>query len=914
MLSGSDWYQDEARLMVELQRSNRGAARLLAIDGYDNIRELRRGGQGIVFCGTQRSTRRRVAIKVLLDGAFASPTARRRFEREIELVAALRHPNIVQVYDSGVTDDGRLYCVMEYIDGVPLDEMIPIFTLGRGGDGRTTRLRSSPTAAATDRARIRAALALFVKICDAMNAAHLRGIIHRDLKPSNIRVDPQGEPHVLDFGLAKESPAATAGNGDTRFARDAMTASGEFMGSLPWASPEQAETRHETIDIRTDVYSLGVMLYQLLTGNFPYDVHGRLEDVLRHIARSDPANPRSFRPGIDGEVETIVLKCLAKEPERRYQSAGELARDIRRYLAGEPIEARRDSAWYVLRKNLRRFKAAVAVAAAFVVLAVAFAVTMFVLYQRATDAEAQAAKRLVEVNAAHEAEKTARERAEDEAAKARQTYDVLVRMISSADPKQAQGRELTVRELLDQAARTAATDLAGQPELEAALRQVLGGTYLSLGALPEAAAQLDAAAEIRTRVLGPEHPDTLDALDDQAHCRHARGDAAGAAEQLRDVLDARRRVLGPDAPPTLETTNNLGVTLLAASPAEAVELLQGALEGRTRVLGPSHEDTLVTAGNLAVALKTLGRLDEAEALYRGAYEGMAAAHGPDHPATINALGNLASFLDARGQPAEAERLDREVLERRQRVLGPEHPATLHAMSNLALALGERGADAEAEALFRAALAVALRTLGAEARETLVLMNNLAHFLQWNGRPGEAAPLFEQVVETRLRVLGDEHADTLLSRANLAALYSAQGRTFEAERLLRETLEIQRCVLGPQHLSTLITLNNLAHEIAARGDLAAAEPLQREVVEAAEATLTAEHWITAGFRGNWGATLTKLGRYDEAEAQLQAALEVLRRVLGDAHDRTRGVATRLVELYEEIGAFDAADRHRALLGS
>ena len=341
------------------------------IPGYEIVRELHRGGQGVVFQAVQRSTKRKVALKVLYDNPLEGSKGRARFEREVEVLSQLDHPNIVGVLDSGEAD-GSFWYAMDYISGVTLRELID-------------RTRDTPMA-------ISDALALFAKVCDAVNAAHLAGVIHRDLKPSNVIVDGRGEPHIVDFGLAKVGVGSVTHTSKVEL----MTVTGQFIGSLPWASPEQAEGRSNALDVRTDVYSLGVMLYQLLTGGrFPYEVIGHMKDVLDNILRRAPDRPSTVRRQIRDEVETIVLKALSKERERRYQTAGELGRDLQRYLAGEPIEAKRDSGWYVVRTTVRRYRVPAAIGGGLIAATVVVAVVMSVLWSRAKDAEARAEAALV---------------------------------------------------------------------------------------------------------------------------------------------------------------------------------------------------------------------------------------------------------------------------------------------------------------------------------------------------------------------------------------------------------------------------------------------------------------------------------------------------------------------------------------
>ena len=534
-------------------------------------------------------------------------------------------------------------------------------------------------------------------------------MIHRDLKPGNIRVDEHGQPHILDFGLAKVSAGDTSGPEQPV----AVTVTGHFIGSLPWASPEQVEGPAHRVDIRTDVYSLGVILFHMLTGRFPYDVAGNMRDVVDNILTVESPKPSVIRRQINDEVDTIVLKCLAKEPERRYQSAGELARDVQRYLAGDPIEAKHDSSWYMLRKGLRRHVVPVAFASLVLLFAFCSLIALVVVYQR---------------------EGRLREEAERQTSIARSVNAFLNDDLLAAVQPGEQGRDVSMLEVLDAASKRIAGKFVNQPLVEASIRGTLGHTYMELGKWKVALSHAERALAMRRAALGSEHTETLSAI--------------GLVARLY------RRMARYD---------------------ESEALFQELLSTARMTLGDRHELTTKAMNNLAVLYNGLGRFDEALRLNGEAMKVRLETLGEEHKDTLTSLNNQGYYYLQQSRYKEAEPLYTRVLEIRRRVLGTEHPHTLYSMSNLSTMYWRLGQFEEAELLQARRMELGRRVQGEHHPKTIRALRDLGEIYRDWGKFEQATPLLVGALETQQQLTGDEHPATASCMLSLSRLYQLQQR-------------------------------------------------------------------------------------------------------------------------------------------
>jgi serine/threonine protein kinase/Tfp pilus assembly protein PilF len=741
----------------------------------------RRRRHGVVYEAEQQRPKRLVALKVIHGGRFVDDYQIKLFEREAQALARLKHPGIAAIYESGRTPDGQHFFAMELVRGETLKDYLE--KAGRGGALTPTQLRER--------------LAIFRKISDAVTYAHQRGVIHRDLKPSNIIIqrefdssDYLHEPQtpgikILDFGLARitETDLAVATIG---------TEVGRIQGTLPYMSPEQVRGNPDEIDVRSDVYSLGVILSEMIAGRRPYDVHNAMLHEAVRVICDTPPEPlcRSWTgpKRLDRDLETIVEKTLEKQAPHRYQSVSALSEDISRFLTGQPILARPPSAVYQLRKLVVRHKVGFGFAASLVVLIAAFAIVMSI-----------------------QAERIARERdrANQEVETSGQVSDFLATMFEVSDPSEALGNKITAREILDKGAEKIKRDLKGQPLIQARLMNTMGRVYQNLGLYKDATPLITEALNTRRNLLGQEHPDLAESLDSLATLLYYKGEYKDAEPPYREALAMNRKLLGNEHAKVAENLNNLGLLMEAMGKFDESEsLLRQALAMRRKLLGAEHPDLLQSLNNLGLLLDSRRKFAEAEPILREALVLRRKILGNEHPFVANTLNNLAAVLHNKGDLQEAESLYREALAMRRKLLGDEHPAVAQSLNNLSSVLRKKGDFKEAEKLLREALAINRKLLGDNHPEVANYVFNLGNLFAAQKDDKQAEQYFRESLEIRRKALQVDHWQTAAAMFQVGSTLIRMRRYSEAEPYLLDCYRINKSQFGVDHAYTQATLNRL----------------------------------------------------------------------------------------------------------
>ena len=793
------------------------------IGPYRIVSEIGHGGMGAVYLAERADEQyqRQVAIKIVRSIAAPRLELGRRFRVERQILAGLQHPNIAQMLDGGVTQDGMPYLVMEYVKGVRIDEYCDLKALS-----------------------IRQRIELFRGLCSAVEHAHRNLVVHRDIKPGNILVTDDGLPKLLDFGIAKllqpdDTPEATVPT--------ALTGVADRPRTPEYASPEQVTGG--AITTATDVYALGIVLYELLAGRHPFaDFRSDVRTLERAICETEPRRPSaavasrilalSVIPQLRGDLDSIVLKTLRKESRERYLSVDQLSEDLNRYLAGFPVRARRGTRRYRAAKFIRRHRFGVAAAAAFVLVLVAFGTSMSVLTLRLARERARSNE---EAFRARQAEQTSDAvnhfLQEDVLAQASASYQAGSGPNAKGDP------DLKVRTALDRAAAGIEGKFSQQPLVEASIRQTIGQAYANLGLLSAAQTQWEHSLDLFQRFSGKRNANTLDAMRILGDLYMREGEYAKAQDLYRDTLEIDRQVLGPQHPETIGAMYSLGVLYTREGYfARSESLLSESLELSRRVSGETDSDTVGLMRDLASVYTEEGKFQQAENLFKRTLEVEHRIFGLDHDDILVTKLYLSRLYDREGKFVQAEEVAFDALNAARRVQGESHPTTVFLTSVLGNIYLDEGRYLEAQSVFARALESERRLFGDENPNTLTAFADVARIDEVRGRHTEAEWLYFHTLEIRRRVSGNEHPSTLRLMAKLAVLYDDVAKYAQEEALLAATSSTERRVLGDSHPETLNLLSEL------------------------------------------GRVQLRLGKFTEAEATLNAALGAYRSASPDTWQR------------------------------
>jgi tetratricopeptide (TPR) repeat protein/tRNA A-37 threonylcarbamoyl transferase component Bud32 len=794
------------------------AAGTVAVPGYEILEVLGKGGMGVVYRAQQLGLGRIVALKMIRHAEYADDEERRRFHSEAEAVARLQHPHIVQIHEVGKT--GELpYFSLEYCSGGSLAD----------------QLHGTPWEA-------QRAARLVQTLAGAVAAAHAAGIVHRDLKPANVLLTADGTPKVTDFGLAK------------RLDVPGLTATGAIVGTPSYMAPEQAGGKGKEVGPAADVYALGAVLYELLTGRPPFRGPTALETVFQ-VLNEMPVPVRRLQPKVPRDLETICLKCLEKEPKKRYLSAMALAEDLRRFGAGEPVAAR-PIGWLgraVRWARRRPAQASVLVLILLVLVGSVVGASLFALHER---------KRLGQIEKANE---------------------ILRSVFRDLDPEQEEKEGLPLRvqlgQRLDQATKLLEGDAVGDPLVVARLQMDLGETQRNLGYPERAIALQTKARQTFESLLGPDHRDTLTSMSYLAAAYRDAGQQDKALLLYEEVLQKCQVRLGSDHPDTLDNRNSLALAYQEAGQLDkALPLFEQALEGMKVRLGENDRKTLITMNNLALAYRAAGQLNKAIPLLEEALERIKVSLGPDHADTPTILNALASAYQDAGQLDKALLLFEQAVEKFRATLGPDHSDTLSALNNLAMAYEDVGQRNKALPLYEQILEKRQAKFGPDHPLTLGVLNNLAKAYLAAGQPQKALPLSQQALEKARTKLGPDHPNTLIFANNLAEVYQALGRLDQALPLFEQTLEKMKAKFGADHSRTLTCMHRLANALQEAKQHDRALALWRELVALESKKLPADR---AGNLAGLGRCLLQMGQPGEAEPLLREALGIREQKQPDA---------------------------------
>lgn len=808
---------------------------------YELLEEIAHGGMGVVYKARQLSLNRIVAVKMLLAGHFASREFVQRFHEEAAAAANLQHPNIVAIHEVG-EQDGQQYFSMDYVEGENLADLI----------------RARPVSANKAASYVRA-------IAEAIHYAHERGTLHRDLKPSNVLIDAFDQPRITDFGLAKRLHEESS-----------LTVTGQALGSPGYMAPEQVTGKRDHVGVAADIYSLGAILYHLLTGRAPFWAE-TLEGTFALLLHNEPVSPRALNPGIPRDLETICLKCLEKEPQRRYPSAEALAKDLERWLDGQPIQARPVSQW---ERGLKWVKRRPVIAGLVLSLLAVFLLGLLGVLWQWQRAEQLAAKETEQRHRAEAQRKRAEadeKKAETEAARSAQVAQFMKDMLRSLRPGIALGRDTTLlREILDETALRLDTQLTNQPTVEADLRATLGKVYGDLGDYAKASAMLERSLLLRRQVHGHDHLETAQSLYDLGYLHLQRGQQAEAAEAFRTALEIRRKLQGDEHPDTATSLAGFAEALRVAGSrinrTEPEPLIRQALAIRRKVLGNDHPDVADSLNSLGSYLNSQDRHHEAEPVFREAVAIRRKVFKNPHPAVANALQGLGTVLLSQEKIGQAVELFREAEAMCRKLYGHEHPDLADALHAIAKAFREQGKLSEAEVLFREALAMRRKFFGNDDPRIAGNLNFVGFTLLEQDQPAAAETVFREALAIQIK-LSPTHRAAANALDYVGEALEGQNRLSEAEIFNRDALAIRKSLTANKAYYLIKSLENLTRVLRKQGRNAEIKSLWDESLENLRTLISAEDLEMSHSLVGPLQSLLRAGQFGEAEAILGEYLKI-----------------------------------------
>jgi len=855
---------------------------------YRAIKQIGSGGMGSVYLAERADGQfeQKVALKVVKPG-MNSREIISRFEEERQILARLQHPNIARLLDGGISELGLPYFTLEYVEGKPITEYCDENNL-----------------------TIEERLKLFKKVCEAVLYAHQNLVIHRDIKPSNILVQKDGTVKLLDFGIAKVFEE----DEDQKF----VTRTGMRVMTPEYASPEQV--RGEAVSTATDIYSLGLILYQLLTGCPPYEVTSTSAlEMERIICLTKPQKPSTMvtkifssvdhrkktspdyisqkrktsipklRKRISGDLDNICLMAIRKEPERRYSSIAQFIADLDNHLTGLPIIARKSTAGYRTKKFIQRHRVGVVIISlAVFIIAI---VTIFYTIQLAEE----------------------RDRAQREAEKANKVAEFLAGIFKVSDPEQSRGETITARELLDNGVKRIENELSDQPEVLADMLGVTGNVYKSLGLYDNALVLLQKSYSINDSLLGDDSPETVKSLNDLANLNFAMGEYESAIEKFSEALTKRKSIYGKKSLEASESMNDLAMVLREQGDYDQSEkLLTASLSIRKKLLPVESPEVAQSINNLGLLKEDMGELEEAKKLLEESLHIKEKIYGKIHPSVTETIGNLAYLLQQLGEYEEASKLFEETLKIDKRLYGDVHPSISTDLYNIASNTALMGDLNSAESLYTDVLDLDKKLLGDEHPYIALDLNNLAGILSDKGDYKEAEILYKQSLALNKKIYGDEHPEVATSMSNLGVMYNRWKKYDLAEPLLKGALEMRIKLLGENHPNVVTSLNIYAALLSSEGKYKEAVEQYRKSLSLRIKMLGENHPHTANAFLGLGNALIEINNFDEAEEKLNRGLEAYKSKLPPDHWNISYAESLLGKCYSREGKYEQAEK--LLLGA